>query len=92
MQTFKISIPDETKNLGFIHSRYILTDQCIQAFKATTGVEGILPGRYNCVVFKGVLHTWEEVVTNLTQVAIELRLLAVEAAEEKEATPTPCPK
>jgi hypothetical protein len=61
-------------------------------FKATTGVEGILPGRYNCVVFKGVLHTWEEVVTNLTQVAIELRLLAVEAAEEKEATPTPCPK
>lgn len=91
MQTFKISIPDESKNLGFIHSRYTLTDQCIQAFKATTGVEGVSPGQYNCIVFKGALHTWEKVVANLTQTAIELRLL-VRMAEEKEADSTPCPK
>lgn len=42
----------------------------------------------NCIVFKSNLHTWEEVVANLTQRAIELRLLT---AEETEAT-TPCPK
>lgn len=88
MQTFKIIIPNESKNIALIHSRYILTDQCIQAFKTTVGVEGVSPGRYNCMVFKGVLHTWEEVVANLTQRAIELRLLT---AEETEAT-TPCPK
>lgn len=88
MQTFKIIIPDESKNIALIHSRYIFTDQCIQAFKSTTGVEGVSPGRYNCIVFKSNLHTWEEIVANLTQRAIELRLLT---AEETEA-PTPCPK
>lgn len=88
MLTFKIIIPDESKDLALIHSRYTLTDQCIQAFRSATGVESVSPGRYNCIVFKSNLHTWEEIVANLTQRAIELRLLT---AEETEA-PTPCPK
>lgn len=55
MQTFKIIIPDESKNIALIHSRYILTDQCIQAFRSTTGVESVSPGRYR--IRESLLHS-----------------------------------